>query len=183
MMLTNIAIVLLLSIKLVQALKLNYLIPGPRSYNDRIGIVGAGSAGIHMALLLKQKRFNYVEILESSARIGGKSYTIMHRNVPHEMGTCFLSLDYHTSIISLVNKYVPGDLIDLVTASATLDDSFHSMYFYIYAVRYVGRLLNTRNTTRIKNHILDSTAKYILLHKQLFGEYEGEIPPEPSLKV
>ena len=53
MMLTNIAIVLLLSIKLVQALKLNYLIPGPRSYNDRIGIVGAGSAGIHMALLLK----------------------------------------------------------------------------------------------------------------------------------
>ena len=107
----------------------------------------------------------------------------MHRNVPHEMGTCFLSLDYHASIIALVNKYVPGDLIDLVTASATLDGSLHSMYFYIYAVRYVGRFLNTKNTTCIKNHILDSTAKYILLHKQLFGEYEGEIPPEPSLKV
>ena len=183
MMLTNIAIVLLLSIKLVQALKLNYLIPGPRSYNDRIGIVGAGSAGIHMALLLKQKGFNYVEILESSARIGGKSYTIMHRNVPHEMGTCFLSLDYHTSIIALVKKYVPGDLIDLVTASVSLDGSLHSVYFYIYAVCYVGRFLNTKNTICIKNHILDSTSKYILLHKQLFGEYEGEIPPEPSLKV
>ena len=183
MMLTNIGIVLLLSVKLVQTLRLNYLIPGPQSYNDRIGIVGAGSAGIHMALLLKQKGFKYAEILESSARIGGKSYTIMHRNVPHEMGTCFLSLDYQTSIIPLVNKYVPGDLIDPVTASATLDGSLHSMYFYVYATRYVGRLINTKNATRIKNHILDSTNKYILLHKDLFGEYEGEIPPEPSLKV
>ena len=53
----------------------------------------------------------------------------------------------------------------------------------MYAVRYIGRLLNTENTKRIMNHILDSTAKYILLHKHLFGEYEGEIPPEPSLEV
>ena len=183
MMLTNIAIVLLLSIKLVQALKLNYLIPGPRSYNDRIVVVGAGSAGIHMALLLKQKGFNYVEILESSGRIGGKSYTIMHRDVPHEMGTCFLSRDYDTSIIPLVNKYVPGDIINLLTASATLDENLHFMDFNVYAVRYIGRLLNTKNTTCITNHILDSTTKYILLHKHLLGEYEGEIPPEPSLEV
>lgn len=57
------------------------------------------------------------------------------------------------------------------------------MDFNMYAVRYIGRLLNTENTKRIMNHILDSTAKYILLHKHLFGEYEGEIPPEPSLEV
>ena len=72
---TNIGIVLLVSIKLVQTLRLNYSIPGPKSYNSRIGIVGAGSAGIHMALLLKQKGFKNIEVLESSGRTGGKSYT------------------------------------------------------------------------------------------------------------
>ena len=183
MMPTNIGIVLLVSIKLVQTLRLNYSIPGPKNYNGRIGIVGAGSAGIHMALLLKQKGFKNIEVLESSGRTGGKSYTIMHRDVPHEMGTCFLSRDYDTSIIPLVNKYVPGDLINLLTASATLDGNLHFMDFNMYAVRYIGRLLNTENAKRIMNHILDSTAKYILLHKHLFGGYEGEIPPEPSLEV
>ena len=103
MMPTNIGIVLLVSIKLVQTLRLNYSIPSPKRYNGRIGIVGAGSAGIHMALLLKQKGFKNIEVLESSGRTGDKSYTIMHRDVPHEMGTCFLSRDYDTSIIPLVN--------------------------------------------------------------------------------
>jgi len=45
-------------------------IPGPEKLSDKIGIVGAGPAGIHMAYLLKRRGFKNVEILESSNRLG-----------------------------------------------------------------------------------------------------------------
>ena len=183
MFLTNIGLVLVLSIKFSQGLRLNYTIPGPKSYSDKIGIVGAGPAGIHMALLLKQKGFKSVEVLESSDRIGGKSYTIMHRDVPHEMGTCYLSPDYETNIIPLVNKYVPGDLIKLVTGSVTLDGNTPFVNFNLYAGLFVSRLINTNNQTIIRGHILNSMRTYIRLHNSLLGEYDGEIPPEPLPKV
>ena len=183
MFLTNIGLVLVLSIKFSQGLRLNYTIPGPKSYSDKIGIVGGGPAGIHMALLLKQKGFKSVEVLESSGRIGGKSYTIMHRDVPHEMGTCYLSPDYETNIIPLVNKYVPGDLIELVTGSVTLDGNLQFLNFNKYAGVYVGRLLKTTNQTTIASDIADSMGRYIGLHNSLLGEYDGEIPPEPSPEV
>ena len=137
-LLTGIGIVLVLSIKFSQGLRLNDPIPGPKSYDDKIGIVGAGPAGIHMALLLKQKGFKSVEVLESSDRIGGKSYTVMHRNVLHEMGTCYLSPDYDTNIIPLINKYVPGDLVKLIPGSVTLDGSSQFLNFNTYAGVYVG---------------------------------------------
>ena len=183
MSLTNIGIVLVLLIKFSRGLRLNDPIPGPKSYNDKIGIVGAGPAGIHMALLLKQKGFKSVEVLESSDRIGGKSYTVMHRNVPHEMGTCYLSPDYDTNIIPLVNKYVPGDLVKLVTGSVTLDGSSQFLNFNKYAGVYVGRLINTNNPTIIIGYIVNSMRRYIRLHNSLLGEYDGEIPPEPFPEV
>ena len=136
-----------------------------------------------MALLLKQKGFKSVEVLESSDRIGGKSYTIMHRDVPHEMGTCYLSPDYETNIIPLINKYVPGDLIELVTGSVTLDGNLQFLNFNKYTGVYVGRLLKTTNQTTIASNIADSMGRYIGLHNSLLGEYDGEIPPEPSPEV
>ena len=58
-------------------------IPSPKCLNDRIGIVGAGPAGIHMAYLLKKKGFNNVVVLEKSKPIGGKSYKVNYRNDPN----------------------------------------------------------------------------------------------------
>ena len=59
----EIGIVLVLSIKFSRGLRLNDRIPGPKGYNDKIGIVGAEPAGIHMALSLKQKGFKSAEVL------------------------------------------------------------------------------------------------------------------------
>ena len=44
---------------------------GPNGNDSRIGIVGAGAGGVHMAYLLKQKGFTNVTILEKSNRVGG----------------------------------------------------------------------------------------------------------------
>ena len=178
-----IEILLVFSITFSQTLRLNYSIPGPKSYNNKIGIVGAGPAGIHMALLLKQKGFKNIEILESSDRIGGKSYTIMHRGVPHEMGTCYVAPDYDTNIIPLIKKYIPGDLVNLVTGSVTVDGNLRFLDFKLYAAFFVRKLLNTSDISIITNHTISSMRKYVSLHKELLGEYDGEIPPEPSPEV
>ena len=108
-------ILLSVLINVVECTK-GFTIPSPRSYKDKIVIVGAGASGIHMALSLKEKGFTNVEILEKGPFIGGKSWTIGYRGANHEMGAVYLSPDYKTNVIPLVKKYVPNDLVHLPSA-------------------------------------------------------------------
>lgn len=121
--LTSFIFVTTLAISNTIALRLRFKISSPNSYVDSIVIIGASPAGIHVAYLLKKKGFTNVEVLENSDRIGGKSNTFMHCSVPQEMGTCYLSPDFEKNIIELVNKFVPGDLIDLIPATHLIDNS------------------------------------------------------------
>lgn len=68
-------------------------VQGPRCRGARIGIVGAGLAGIHMALELKRAGFKDVTILEKSNRIGGRIQDVVFRNVTHSYGPGFFT-DY-----------------------------------------------------------------------------------------
>ena len=45
----------------------------------RIGIVGAGPAGLHMAFELKRLGFSDVQIIEKTNRYGGKSDGLQYR--------------------------------------------------------------------------------------------------------
>ena len=103
---------------------------GPTSYDDRIGIVGAGCAGIHMALLLKEKGFKNIEILEKNDRVGGKSWTYFHRNVPHELGTFYMAPDHQDNIIKLVKKYAPDELVEMVPIVSNVDESADILPIY-----------------------------------------------------
>eukprot|EP00471_Norrisiella_sphaerica_P003667 CAMPEP_0184489040 /NCGR_PEP_ID=MMETSP0113_2-20130426/14241_1 /TAXON_ID=91329 /ORGANISM="Norrisiella sphaerica, Strain BC52" /LENGTH=528 /DNA_ID=CAMNT_0026872227 /DNA_START=8 /DNA_END=1594 /DNA_ORIENTATION=+ len=73
--------------------------------SDRVVIVGAGPAGIHMASLLSKLGYNSIKLLEKTDRHGGKSYTYMDEDgVPHEFGTCYLHPDY-VEIRDLLKEY------------------------------------------------------------------------------
>ena len=87
-------------------------IKGPKSYEDKIGIVGAGPAGIHMATLLKEIGFKDITVFERSCRIGGKSYTINYRGAPQEMGAVYVTPDFEDNVIKLIKKYTNDTLID-----------------------------------------------------------------------
>ena len=59
--------------------------------NDKIAIIGAGPAGLHMAYLLTDKGYTNVTIIEKEPSVGGKSLTSFEYtpNVPQEFGTCY----------------------------------------------------------------------------------------------
>lgn len=60
----------------------------------RIGIIGGGPGGISLARLLTERGFSDVTVLERSREVGGKSRTVLHQGIPHEMGTCYYTLAY-----------------------------------------------------------------------------------------
>lgn len=64
--------------------------------SPRIGIIGAGPGGLSLARLLTERGFADVTLLERASRIGGKSLTVHHEGIGHELGTCYVALGYTT---------------------------------------------------------------------------------------
>lgn len=62
--------------------------------SPRIGIVGAGPGGLSLARLLTERGYADVTVLERADRVGGKSLTVHHQGLAHELGTCYVTLGY-----------------------------------------------------------------------------------------
>ena len=84
-------------------------INGPKP-GENVCIVGAGPAGIDMALRLKDKGYSKLTIFEKTARVGGKSYDTQINGVYRWQGTIFLTADYFDNIVTLAKRYNVGEL-------------------------------------------------------------------------
>ena len=84
-------------------------INGPKR-REKVCIVGAGPAGVHMATRLKEKGFRKIKIFEKSGRVGGKSYDTIINGVYRPQGTIFLTADYFDNLVKLARKYNVGQL-------------------------------------------------------------------------
>ena len=85
-------------------------IHGPATW-ERVCVVGAGPAGVHMALSLKKKGFLNVTIFEKSGRVGGKSYDIDIGGESYQpQGSFVFSSEYFDNLVSLANEYGVGEL-------------------------------------------------------------------------
>lgn len=80
-------------------------IKGPKCLNSKIGIVGAGPSGVHMAYQLKQKGYTNVTILERSNRVGGKAETFFYRKAEMPMAVVLWTADYEKTLVPLLEKY------------------------------------------------------------------------------
>lgn len=158
-------------------------IKGPKTLNDKIAVVGAGPSGVHMALRLKELGFKNVEILEKNAYVGGKSWTINHRGAAHEMGSVYLAPDYIENVIPLVEKYMPGDLVPLPPASIWLDNINEPLSYEYYLLRYAMIFYKTSSPTEAVSNLNHTIFKYISKHREIFGQYEGDLMPEPTPEV
>ena len=84
-------------------------IKGPKPHED-VCIVGAGPAGIHMALILKENGYKKIRIFEKTGRVGGKSFDVQLNGSYRAQGAVFLSADYTNNLVKLAEKYDAGAL-------------------------------------------------------------------------
>ena len=68
-------------------------IPGP-SPEDKVCIVGAGPAGLHMAVELRGRNYKYIVFLEKSDRVGGKCYDVHHKAVVNALGALYVTEEF-----------------------------------------------------------------------------------------
>ena len=163
---------------------LPFKIPGPKSLNDKIAIVGAGPAGIHMALALKNRGFTNVWILEKTRWFGGKSWTVQKRGAANELGTVYLAPDYSDVVVPLIKRYAPGDLRDLPEASIWLDIGPRKpIKLSDYVFDKASRYFKETDLKLLIKLMLQKIHIYVGLHRKLFGDYVGEIMPEPKTDV
>ena len=87
-------------------------IVGPKKAG-RVCVVGAGPAGIHMALRLKQKGYSKVNILEKTFRVGGKCKDIVHGGVPNPQGAGAAVASYFENLIPLAERYGLGEVVEM----------------------------------------------------------------------
>ena len=66
----------------------------PLRLDARIGIVGAGAAGLSSAHALARAGFGNVTVLEREGRVGGKCCTFHHRGLSYELGAAVLTTAY-----------------------------------------------------------------------------------------
>jgi hypothetical protein len=97
-------------------------IDGPKCLTSKIGIVGAGPAGIHMAYELKKRGFKDVTIFEKNNYVGGKSINIKYRGIKQGLTTILFTSDYKDTLIPLLQQF---RLFDNATVS-TLNN--HAIY-------------------------------------------------------
>ena len=84
-------------------------INGPK-LEDKVCIVGAGPAGIHMAVRLKDHEYKNIVIFEKSGRVGGKSYDTQFDGFYRPQGAIFLTVDYFDTLIKLAKRYGVGEV-------------------------------------------------------------------------
>ena len=77
---------------------------------DKVCIVGAGPAGLHMALSLKDKGYQKIKIFEKTGRHGGKSYDTMIDGVYRPQGTIYLTADYVDNVMALAKRYKAAEM-------------------------------------------------------------------------
>lgn len=87
----------------------------------RIGIVGAGPAGLTAAETLKQKGYTNVTVLEKTDHAGGKCSSIEYEGRMYEMGAGILS-ENNKTVRELAHRYdVKTELVDFDSPTLTLE--------------------------------------------------------------
>jgi len=169
----------------------------------RVVVIGGGPSGVHMALELKQRGYTSVIVLEKeteASRFGkSQSYTLEDTgDVPHELGTCYLSSSY-SYVRELFAKYVgdnatmvPGgtEYNNIMMGSPHLALPFVSLFAEQWFALNVNRIqgFEEMQDAVIYNQIMASEIiGYNELHAQIFGSHASHsavqghgLPPRPA---
>eukprot|EP00092_Neocalanus_flemingeri_P108385 GFUD01139200.1.p1 GENE.GFUD01139200.1~~GFUD01139200.1.p1 ORF type:complete len:607 (-),score=105.93 GFUD01139200.1:135-1955(-) len=164
------------------------IIPGP-DLKDRVCIVGAGAAGIHMALSLKKKSYENVVVFEKSIRVGGKCYDINYRETPQAQGAYFLEANYFNedNLVPILKEYDLDDLVSVpalhMWATNSAADPGSKLAPGQFVLDTISKMTNSTSPEVNLGFFLHTVVRYIKLHKEMFGLYEGDLMQRPTPKV
>ena len=134
--------------------------PGP-GRQERVCVVGAGPAGIHMALSLKRLGYQNVVVLEKEGRVGGKCLDVFYRGTHWPLGAGVVgSNTYNRNLIPLAAELGLANLTNIAGGTTRGGERVDPL--------------------QIKSLGLFALLRYVTLHRQLLGIYEGDLPPRPS---
>ena len=135
--------------------------------NSKIGIVGAGPSGVHMAYELKQKGYTDVTILERSNRVGGKAENFFYRKAVMTMSAALWNSDYATTLIPLMEKFGIKEVDDSNVINPV------PQYIYWPFNNDSVPAFNPRSlvTPEMQMSTFKALNEYIDLHQEYFGTY------------
>ena len=172
--------------------------PGPMeigrrrlSKGDRIAIVGAGPAGVHLAHLLKRRGYPSVTLFEREHRVGGRALSVRHDGFVHEMGACYIPDHYH-EFRRLVREYDVGAFDtprghDRSIYTSEFDGAIREYPIAAYGERLMEGLVRTGELGRTSKvgrlvQLLAAIRRYFRLRKRLLrdGGYPLGVAPSAS---
>jgi len=154
-------------------------------HDSGIVIVGGGIAGLSMAWLLQRRGFQNITILESQPHLGGKIQTYEHDGVPHELGACYTQPAYHC-IHELMRIFGINETVGVAGRMVHRDGEPFRPFGedVIHKIRKnLGFMWRKAPSKAISLRVLWALRKYKHLHNQTFGQYEGQLPPQPSKNI
>ena len=151
-------------------------VPGPQCYTSKIGIVGAGPSGVHMAYSMKKMGFTDVTLLERSDRIGGKGEHVEYRDMKHPLTIVLWASDYEDTLEPLLGEFgfmTNGytDIKDNGFLWNGTDNSAKLLSPIQYVVRYVMQTFSITDPDVALAKLLQDLSAYDDIHRDLFGVF------------
>lgn len=131
-----------------------------KNLDIRIGIVGAGPAGLTAAERLRSKGYTNITILEKENHVGGKCSSIEYEGHSYEVGAGVVSANNHT-VLNLAKKYK----IKLETINFSRD--------ILFLDKQTGMPISKKPSFREKLSLLYQFLKY----RKLFKHYQKIAEP------
>ena len=156
-------------------------IRGPKCLNSKIGVVGAGPSGVHMAWMLKKRGFHDVTILERNNYLGGKSKTLLFRGTHHLISTAFWNIDYEDTLVPLLQEFgldqfginPAGAWFPQNSAASTPTAIFNEI------IEFLVQNFGATDINSALDLLLAAAERYTDLHQKWFGNYDFELMPRP----
>ena len=161
-------------------------INGPKNLQSKIGIVGGGVSGVHMAYSLKKMGYSDVTILEKSNRLSGKAYAQNYRGQRYTMSSMWMTNDYEATLLPLLRDfgffdngtdpvpleftYWPKNNVSVKSIESSLKLAFLT----------VGKVLQTKDKGVILGKVMSDLNRYTDLHHQYFGNYKYGLMSRPD---
>jgi len=153
-------------------------IKGPK-INDKVCIVGAGAAGLHMAVSLKKRGFKNLVLFEKSGRVGGKVLDITYKNITNYYMA--LSLSLFDTFLPLAEEYGSADLTQINWFDIWLDGSNKRVTLQEYIINSVVNITGVSKSSAIYR-LMEDAKQYGAVHRDMFGTFSG-IPQKPTEDV